>query len=132
VGRDLGEYGRSSLSLISLQESQMKINGCLSVIPTFSEFVYYLLKTPLDSYDPHWAPYWKHCVPCVMNYHEVLEDNSHQGRGDTSRLHRYYSTLDIHTLEAFYRKYEIDVLLLDYDIQPLLVTLYPGKFLVKG
>ncbi|XP_045597699.2 carbohydrate sulfotransferase 11 [Procambarus clarkii] len=142
----------------SLEESEMMTNGSLSVIPTFSEFVTYLVKTSLEKYDPHWAPYWKHCAPCIMKYNaigredtqtedmrfiledsglarkidpKVLEENANRGRGDTSLLlHRYYSTLDLDTLEALYRKYEVDFLLFGYSVEPLLKMLYPGKNII--
>ncbi|KAK7071182.1 hypothetical protein SK128_010847 [Halocaridina rubra] len=138
-----------------LKESEMRVNGSLSVIPSFAEFVRYLLKTPLDHYDPHWAPYWKHCVPCALRYHaigksetksqdarfiledsglarkvdvKILQENAHEGRGDTEKLMlSYYSTIGLRHLESLYRKYKVDFYLFGYDIQPLLQKLYPGK-----
>ncbi|XP_066942791.1 carbohydrate sulfotransferase 11-like isoform X2 [Macrobrachium rosenbergii] len=138
-----------------LKESEMKTSGSLSVIPTFSEFVRYLLETHMDKYDPHWAPFWKHCVPCAVSYHaigkretqaqdkrfileesglatkanlKILEENAHQGRGDTQKLMlKYFSTLKQSTLEKLYRRYEVDFYLFGYDVQPLLNELYSGR-----
>jgi len=36
--------------------------------PTFSEFVDYLLKVPVQQYNDHWVPYWLHCHVCEMEY----------------------------------------------------------------
>lgn len=36
--------------------------------PTFSEFVDYLLRTPVDQYNDHWVPYWLHCHLCEIEY----------------------------------------------------------------
>ncbi|XP_064100079.1 carbohydrate sulfotransferase 11-like isoform X3 [Macrobrachium nipponense] len=138
-----------------LKESEMKTSGSLSVIPTFTEFVQYLLETHMDKYDPHWAPFWKHCAPCAVSYHaigkretqlqderfileesglatkanlKILEENAHQGRGDTQKLMlKYFSTLNLSTLEKLYRRYEVDFYLFGYDVQLLLNELYPGR-----
>jgi len=36
--------------------------------PTFSEFVNYLLRVPVDKFNDHWVPYWLHCHVCEMEY----------------------------------------------------------------
>jgi len=36
--------------------------------PTFSEFVDYLLREPVEKYNDHWIPYWLHCHVCEMEY----------------------------------------------------------------
>ena len=36
--------------------------------PTFSEFVTYLLRTPVAEYNDHWVPYWLHCHLCQLEY----------------------------------------------------------------
>ncbi|XP_077493079.1 carbohydrate sulfotransferase 11-like isoform X2 [Amblyomma americanum] len=35
---------------------------------TFAEFVENILKEPVTSWDPHWAPYTPRCQPCTMRY----------------------------------------------------------------
>ena len=37
-------------------------------IPTFSEFVDYLLATEVEEYNEHWLPYYLLCTPCNINY----------------------------------------------------------------
>jgi len=36
--------------------------------PTFSEFVEYLLRIPVDKFNDHWVPYWLHCHVCDVEY----------------------------------------------------------------
>ncbi|XP_042876530.1 carbohydrate sulfotransferase 8-like [Penaeus japonicus] len=138
-----------------LKNGDIRFNGKLFVIPTFREFVEYLLVTPIGNYDPHWRPYWKHCSPCVVSFqaigraetqaqdirfiledsglarkidNKVLEENAHHGRGSThDLLVSYYSTLDISTLEKLYRLYEVDYYIFGYDIQVLLDELHPHR-----
>lgn len=138
-----------------LKNADIRVNGSLAVIPTFREFVEYLLVTPIGNYDPHWHPYWKHCAPCVVSFqaigraetqaqdirfiledsglakeidNTVLEENAHHGRGSThDLLVSYYSTLDISTLEKLYRRYEVDYFIFGYDIQVLLDELHPHR-----
>ncbi|XP_047468309.1 carbohydrate sulfotransferase 10-like [Penaeus chinensis] len=138
-----------------LKSADIRVNGSLVVIPTFREFVEYLLVTPIGNYDPHWRPYWKHCAPCVVSFqaigraetqaqdirfiledsglareidNTVLEQNAHHGRGSThDLLVSYYSTLDISTLEKLYRRYEVDYFIFGYDIQLLLDELHPHR-----
>ncbi|XP_066942792.1 uncharacterized protein [Macrobrachium rosenbergii] len=59
---------------------------------------------------------------------KILEENAHQGRGDTQKLMlKYFSTLKQSTLEKLYRRYEVDFYLFGYDVQPLLNELYSGR-----
>lgn len=41
-------------------------------VPTFPEFVDYLLDTPPTEYNEHWRPYFLTCLPCHVNYQVVL------------------------------------------------------------
>jgi len=36
--------------------------------PTFTEFVEYLIRTPIEHYNDHWLPNWIHCQLCTQNY----------------------------------------------------------------
>lgn len=36
--------------------------------PTFSEFVDYLLRMPVERFNDHWVPYYLHCHVCEMEY----------------------------------------------------------------
>ena len=37
-------------------------------VPTFSEFVDFLLSTEVETYNEHWLPYYLLCTPCHLNY----------------------------------------------------------------
>ena len=37
-------------------------------VPTFSEFVDYLVTTEVEVYNEHWLPYYLLCTPCHLNY----------------------------------------------------------------
>ena len=37
-------------------------------MPTFSEFVDFLLSTEVETYNEHWLPYYLLCTPCHLNY----------------------------------------------------------------
>ena len=46
-----------------------KIANCrYKGIPTFPEFVDYLLSTDVEMYNEHWLPYYLLCTPCHLNY----------------------------------------------------------------
>lgn len=36
--------------------------------PTFSEFVDFVLGTPVREWDEHWSPYYSRCQPCLLDY----------------------------------------------------------------
>lgn len=48
------------------------INGTLRVVPTFREFVSYLVSRPPEEYDPHWRPVSLQCGLCHINYTAVV------------------------------------------------------------
>ena len=37
-------------------------------MPTFSEFVDFLLSSEVETYNEHWLPYYLLCTPCHLNY----------------------------------------------------------------
>ncbi|XP_066971402.1 carbohydrate sulfotransferase 10-like isoform X2 [Macrobrachium rosenbergii] len=50
-------------------------------VPTFWEFVQYLISTPVWEYNEHWRPYYLTCTPCHYHYDfilhlETLQDDS--------------------------------------------------------
>jgi len=48
-------------------------NSSVADSPTFPEFVDYLLRTPPNLMDKHWAPYSKLCLPCNISYSAILK-----------------------------------------------------------
>ena len=55
-------------------------------MPTFSEFVDYLLETEVEDYNEHWLPYYLLCTPCHLNYTVIAktEDIQEDSRSDCS------------------------------------------------
>ncbi|CAL4100339.1 unnamed protein product, partial [Meganyctiphanes norvegica] len=51
-------------------------------IPTFYEFVDYLLDTPVWKYNEHWRPYYLTCTPCHHNYDVILHLETMQEDAD--------------------------------------------------
>ena len=49
----------------SSEESDVFLDG---FVPTFEEFLNYILETPSFSFSSHWEPFWKQCHPCQVNY----------------------------------------------------------------
>ena len=50
-------------------------------VPTFPEFIDYLVQSPVKEYNEHWMPYHLTCDPCALPYVailklETLEDDS--------------------------------------------------------
>ena len=42
-------------------------------VPTFSEFLAYVIDTPISAYNEHWRPYHLTCTPCHINYSVVMK-----------------------------------------------------------
>lgn len=45
----------------------------LSIVPSFQEFVEWLLVVPAKIYDVHWNRYSDHCSPCSIHYDTVIK-----------------------------------------------------------
>lgn len=48
------------------------INGSVRLVPTFTEFVRFLVEQPPQEYDPHWMPISLLCGVCYINYTAVV------------------------------------------------------------
>merc|ERR1740137_280172 len=53
--------------------SSRVFNSSVADSPTFPEFVEYLIRTPPNLMDKHWAPYTKVCLPCNYTYSAILK-----------------------------------------------------------
>jgi len=53
--------------------SRRVFNSSVADSPTFPEFVEYLIRTPPNLMDKHWAPYTKVCLPCNQTYSAILK-----------------------------------------------------------
>ena len=41
--------------------------------PTFPEFVRYLIETPENKFNEHWAPYYSFCSPCAVYFNVIAK-----------------------------------------------------------
>lgn len=108
--------------------------------PTFSEFVSYILRTPVQEFNDHWVPYWLHCHMCEMEYDiigkmETIKDdmefiaeksglaatnitlpwtNRRNSSEDTSL--QYFQTLSVNQVVELYRVYKIDFQMFNYKV----------------
>ncbi|XP_074100920.1 carbohydrate sulfotransferase 11 [Cotesia typhae] len=114
----------------------------LKLIPTFREFVTWLLEQPDEQDDPHWSKYQSHCSICQMSFDYILKiDNyttsdldyiltklddqrrwklpklgkSHDGVTTYPKTCSYLSTLSIEMFNKLFERYKIDFEMFDYD-----------------
>lgn len=109
---------------------------------TFPEFVWYLSHTLERNYDPHWAPYWSRCDPCIVDYDFIgkMETASHDfpyafekvGFNNTSHWWqnakpisrsltlKYFSQLTDKEVLTLYQIYKLDFMLFGYDLDGFL------------
>ena len=115
--------------------------------PTFSEFVDYLLRTPVDQFNDHWVPYYLHCHLCEIEYDvigkmETFKDDSdfiteESGLAsynitlpwankkssikskENSSLD-YFKQLSKSQIEGLHQLYLPDFEMFDYDVTPYL------------
>lgn len=111
-------------------------------MPTFQEFITYLIQESSDNYDHHWNQYYKHCSPCEIDYNFILKlDNhspkeleyissklnvqkeslqNHQATTDFHRTCKYFQKLSCGTILQLYEKYKIDFEMFDYKVEKYL------------
>ena len=112
--------------------------------PSFSDFVNYLLRTPVDQYNDHWVPYWLHCHLCEIEYdviakmETITEDTdfiatrsgltnynislpwANKRRSKDDLTSEYINQLSSSQVEKLYEIYQPDFEMFDYKV---------GKFL---
>jgi len=121
-------------------------------VPSWPEFVEYLLRTSTEKDDPHWCLYTKHCSPCLSNFTYIVylenkeeEDlvlrmtglgnitggvktmNPTSGGKTTSVLQEYVSQLKCRHITGLKRRYWADLLLFQYDMDSMLKWGNGGK-----
>jgi len=107
-------------------------------MPSWWEFVQYLLSTPPSSYDEHWIPVSKYCSPCSLHYTRILHsetiqeeeqelaielgasglikprrENDNSG-GRHHMTDAYFSLLSDNDIEALFNIYRDDFLMFGY------------------
>ncbi|KAJ8688251.1 hypothetical protein QAD02_024046 [Eretmocerus hayati] len=130
-----------------LEETLGKIfyqNRRLKLVPTFEEFIRWLLQEDPTQYDSHWDRYYQHCSLCHVRYNQVLKLDNYTtdeldftfyhlnlGRHHSLRIHQlqetkggqtnfeqtcnYFKNLSHASIVSLYEKYRIDFDMLNYD-----------------
>lgn len=124
-------------------------------MPTFEEFVVWLLSQPLEKDDDHWSQYHKQCSICTVNFDYILnlenytmngvtyifqnlglDENSaylpniqlsRGGRSDFARTCKYFETLSKNLVKRLYQRYEIDFEMFGYEHEDYLKCCAPGS-----
>jgi len=129
-------YASKILGLKSLTDTQRVRR------PTFSEFVDYLLRVPVQQFNDHWVPYWLHCHVCEMEYDiigkmETIADDmefiaersglaatnitlpwtNRRNSGDNISL-KYFRDLSVDQVMGLYRIYKLDFEMFGYQVTP--------------
>jgi len=129
------KYGRR----IVMHYRKEKITGPSFKYPRFSEFLDYLLDKDLRQDDEHWAPFYKECTPCHINYtfvghfetlywdvhllaHEtdlvqLWDDPTDYFQSSTylSVSRSYFSKVKKDVIRRLYKRYKIDFELFGYS-----------------
>lgn len=74
-------YGRKIIAKYRRPEDPLAKGPLYTSVPTFPEFVDFLLDTQVEEYNEHWLPFYLLCTPCHLNYTlvaktETIEEDS--------------------------------------------------------
>ena len=106
-------------------------------VPTFREFVEYLVAVPVSKFDVHWRPVYIQCMPCQIKYNilarvDTIKEDSDQilaslgvnarlsvshATNNTTYKHvsSYYSQLTRDLIRKLYQIYKFDFLMFGYS-----------------
>ncbi|KAI4487071.1 hypothetical protein M0802_012060 [Mischocyttarus mexicanus] len=121
----------------------------LKVIPTFNEFVEWLLQESPEHDDVHWDRYYTHCALCNMKYNFILKldhytkdqinyilskfgidkndmylpnlEESKGGPTNYKRICKYFQNLTQNTILKLYERYKIDFEMYNYELDKYLL-----------
>jgi chondroitin 4-sulfotransferase 11 len=126
--------------LFNKAEKRLKIPRKGVVVPTFQQFVQFLLQTAAGDYNQHWRPYFIQCTPCIANLSAVVKLESAEqdeqfvlelsglervgrlgrrnegvGRKTEDMSGQYFGTLDCQEVLGLYKIFSLDFILFEYD-----------------
>merc|ERR1712241_962497 len=140
------KYGRR----IVMHYRKEKITGPSFKYPRFSEFLNDLLDKDLRFDDEHWAPFYKECTPCHVNYtfighFETLYWDMHLLANKANLVQKwddkndyfqsstylavskeYYGGVEREVIRKLYRRYKIDFELFGYSAEEYIKMGKPG------
>ncbi|XP_023323409.1 carbohydrate sulfotransferase 11 isoform X2 [Eurytemora carolleeae] len=114
-------------------------------LPTFWEFVQWIIHKNVHKFDEHWKPMYLYCSPCTHSYNYILKfesieeeerilsrmwnttkiQNNWENRNDNGLKKMditmsYFKLLDKNDILKLYEIYKYDFLMFDYDAKPFL------------
>lgn len=119
----------------------------LKIIPSFREFLTWLLRQPPDHDDVHWAQYHTHCAICNVSYNFILKldeytlgevnyvlsklklgkktylpvlQRTQAGLTNFDVTCRYFRNLTTSIVMQLYERYKIDFEMYDYNLDKYL------------
>ncbi|KAL6424416.1 hypothetical protein ACFW04_009886 [Cataglyphis niger] len=123
-------------------------NKRLKIVPSFREFLEWLLKQPPDYDDDHWAQYYTHCAVCDTSYNFILKLDEYtfgevnyvlsKLKLDKSKIYlprlqrsyagitnfdvtcKYFHNLTIDIILRLYERYKVDFEMYNYKIDKYL------------
>lgn len=140
------KYGRR----IVMHYRKEKITGPSFKYPRFKEFLDYLLDKDLRFDDEHWAPFYKECTPCHVNYtfighFETLYWDMHLLASKSDLVDKwddkndyfqsstylkvskeYFAGVDRDVIRKLYKRYKIDFELFGYTADEYIKMGKPG------
>ena len=133
VARFHDQYGAE---IIAKYRKEKPTDTMFDNVPTFREFVEYIVNLPISKFDVHWKPVYIQCMPCNIKYdilarvdtitkdsEKILASLGVDGRLSVShstnsttdkRVSTYYSTLTRDLITRLYQVYKFDFLMFDY------------------
>ncbi|XP_045593466.2 carbohydrate sulfotransferase 10 isoform X1 [Procambarus clarkii] len=131
------------------------IDGSVKVVPSFSEFLNFIVDEEPQDFDPHWMPVSQSCAPCHIKYTDVvhtetflddiqyimrksgldtkvnaslLMQNTNKGRGNTQDLlTNQYRAVGPELFQRIVQKYKLDFVLFGYDPNRLFQHIWPNS-----
>lgn len=128
------------------------------MVPSFREFLEWLLKQPPNNYDVHWAQYHTHCAVCNVRYNFILKldeytfgeinyvltklrldknkiylprlQRTHTGITDFDTTCKYFHDLTIDMVLQLYRRYKMDFEMFNYKLDKYLPCVRSKKLIL--
>lgn len=94
------------------------------MVPSFREFLEWLLRQPPGHDDVHWDQYHTHCAVCNVRYNFILKlprlQRTRAGITDFDVTCKYFSDLTTDMVLRLYKRYKIDFEMYNYKLEKYL------------
>ncbi|KAF7396603.1 hypothetical protein HZH66_007465 [Vespula vulgaris] len=93
----------------------------LQIVPTFKEFIEWLLQESPEHDDVHWNQYYTHCALYKNNMDLPNLEQSKGGCTDFKLTCKYFQNLTHNTILKLHERYKIDFEMYNYDLDKYLL-----------